>query len=162
MLNVRLLRRVKEKILKHPSHFNMSHWLVQKDPEWDRIMIDEAVNPEDLKNNTCGTVGCIAGWTVAQCGFKKTDFVNTNIRRLASEKLGLTTWAAVVLFLTDHWPDKLQERYDSVTTARSKARIAAEAIEWFIEFRKGVEKKLKAGIALDVYGNEIPSISGSN
>jgi hypothetical protein len=53
-LNVELLTKIKEAILRHPDHFDMSTWTYQPYQNPGRIQ-DGNVFP-------CGTTACIAGW----------------------------------------------------------------------------------------------------
>jgi hypothetical protein len=49
-MNVELLEKVKKHILAEPKRINMNNWCYKK--------------PKSRGGPACGTVGCIAGWTV--------------------------------------------------------------------------------------------------
>ena len=58
-LNVKLLNKVKEHILAEPKRLRMEDWIVIKDKISAAQLADNMIDFAD-----CGTVGCIAGWTV--------------------------------------------------------------------------------------------------
>ena len=76
------------------DNFDMSNWLSKQDEDHDRIF--KPVQEEFA----CGTVACIAGWTVAGSAlFAGKQFSSSYVPQLARELLGLTEDEARKLFV---------------------------------------------------------------
>lgn len=78
-LNVRLLRRVQRAIIKEPGRLNMEEGLMDLDYA--------IVNYAHGASPPCGTVGCIAGWTVALSTRARTKIV-TKVRVALGDEPG--------------------------------------------------------------------------
>jgi hypothetical protein len=133
-MNVRLLRKVKAHILEEPRRFAMGTWLKKYIPG---TLIDEP-DSETLEMRrvpACGTVGCIAGWTVDLTGGKSS---RASFDGAARRRLGISPTKSTRLFYTYSWPLKFSERYQNAKTKLARAKIAAERIEHFIS-TKGAE-----------------------
>jgi hypothetical protein len=138
MLNEKLLRRVQRQILAYPRMFHMWAWLVKLGRK--------------TKTQPCGTVGCIAGWTVelasrkayleaAKASGLHTSMINVKKRTkwvedIAAHLLGLTRYEAKKLFFPESWP---AEQYCMVARTAYKdgstvkqAKAAAQYIDQFI------------------------------
>lgn len=98
-LNITLLEKVARAIQEHPDNTDMDVFVTH-----------------DSGISECGTVGCIAGWTLADGDIEKLRRLNTHhtlkwYHTRAAKKLGLTYDGAVSLFFTDAWPDKLRREF---------------------------------------------------
>lgn len=133
-MNVKLLRKVKKHILEEPRRFAMGTWLKKYTPG---TLIDEPDSEAFVTRRVpaCGTVGCIAGWTVDLTGGKsnRAAFESTARRRLE-----ISPTKSTRLFYTYAWPQKFLDRYLNANTKQTRAKIAAERIEHFIS-TKGAE-----------------------
>lgn len=141
----RLLERVAKHIEKEPRRLDMYYWVRHPRRE-------EEPPP-------CGTVGCIAGWTVLLAATKerrekamRARSLRTSMRALgfpsasqgACDVLGLPYEFGFLegyptLFYTDAWPEPFQGRYIKAEGAGSRERMAkvtAARIRHFIN--KGV------------------------
>lgn len=122
-INVELLERVKTHILEEPRRLLMQGWMLAS------------------KEAPCGTVGCIAGWSLAlEKGVKIADergLVYRNGRRVADphgagmKVLGLTEDQADDLFYVVNWPNDMSRRYVA-GDQNAKATVTAERIDRFI------------------------------
>lgn len=136
-MNTKLLRQVRAHILDEPRRLRMEHGIM----------------PQHGKNApACGTVGCIAGWTVILGNKKPTETIKDMIARLAiprsetsrrerswsavedmaTELLEIVPASAERLFYTWEWPQDLKDAYAVAGTAAGRARIAARRITRFI------------------------------
>lgn len=114
MLNVKLLRKVKRHILRKPTRLRMSLLQEKGTPGTSiRGLMSRWGEPEFMKIPTCGTVGCIAGWTCMLSGNGRVDL------QPAMELLGLRECS---LCFVHQWPSDLREMY---YTAKSQTRRAA-------------------------------------
>lgn len=114
-MNIELLEKVKSAILAEPQHFRMDTW-------------------------TCGTAHCIAGWALKlegvpivnpEAGAPSQRTANGNEPDIeASSLLDLPHHG---LFHVEEWPYELRERYDAAEDFATRAAIAAEAIDDFIQ-----------------------------
>lgn len=126
-MNVTLLKKVKRAILREPKRLCMYYWL--------------DVDPTPSRAPSCGTVGCIAGWTAILAKRK-----SGSIRLTAHQFIGGATASVVAecalklshgqarrLFHLGEWPVKLGEEYENARTHRQHAQIAAKRIDLFIK-----------------------------
>lgn len=63
-MNVKLAKRVREAILAQPEKLNMNWFECRLDQALKDLHKDYARPEDDLRYNSCGTVGCIAGHAV--------------------------------------------------------------------------------------------------
>lgn len=147
-MNTKLLKQVRDAILREPRRVNMT------------ISLTEREGPR------CGTVGCIAGWTLMLDEHNKqprkgwgaarvkilekfADPVNwgafPNWRKMALKArklLGITREQAEGLFHVGNWPADAQEAYEaadfrsSPDRAKELARVVAKRINQFIRTGK--------------------------
>lgn len=139
MLNVKLLRRVKQHILEEPKRLIMSGLLVRKDKFRNKFMTDGGVD-QFQEFAPCGTAACIAGWTVLLHDGMKTKKEGAQMWHRAAKLLGLDdkcrdgeSSQTSKLFVTHEWGSKIAARYHRAKTQKGRAKIAAERIEQFIK-----------------------------
>jgi len=90
---------------------------------------------KQVKFESCGTAGCIAGWCVLlEKGIKYE--VSSSFNEEAHALLGINADAAATLFYTCDWPRKMEVAYGAARTPRKRAEIAAKRIEQFIKENK--------------------------
>lgn len=139
-LNVKLLRRVKNRILKEPRQFIMES--VYARAEHVLTFSGYGHYHADLARKTipnCGTAACIAGWTEALAlKTRPSKLVGTypyfGSEDAAGRRLGLDDWyAGHRLFRTASWPEKFQRAWDAAKTHKARAKVAADRIEHFIK-----------------------------
>lgn len=129
--NIKLLKKVRKYILKHPERYNQNIW---------------------RGRNPCGTTACIAGATII-CAYPRligatllnylADTDASRIPRIAAQKLGLNQWESTRLFnVVSDWPQPFKAQYIDARTAFCRSSAAANYIDSIIE------KKLK-NIILD-------------
>lgn len=96
--------------------------------------------PESLDMDTvveqwaCGTVACIAGWTLLLAGVSPAEIHSKDWDEISAEAmcaLGVRG-ASEGIFYVDCWPDDLRGRYDRSTKPATRAGLAAERIDRFI------------------------------
>lgn len=135
-MNVELLERVVEAVLAEPKRVDMDHWLRTGHHDKRR----EGHFPR------CGTVGCIAGWSLVHAERRSTrqayrTVANKELRRygscdiedLAAERLQLTESQSKDLFLPSHWPSDLQDDlYRETAGTLGYAQVVVRAIDRFI------------------------------
>jgi hypothetical protein len=120
-MNVKLLRRIQKRILKHPDSYDQN------------VMISR---------DECGTTACIAGWAVLLSPLDP-GFIGDYASK-ATLLLGLDDEQAIRLFdvIEDGyccgWPDKYVRAYLRAKTPRGRARAAMRRIDHFIK-TKGAE-----------------------
>lgn len=122
-MNVELLRKVQKHILEEPRRLNM----------------DVVLNKVDTKikhNPPCGTVGCIAGWTVMLTG-NEGEFGRYD---LAVQLLDLNGTQRDKLFREPRmseellgWPATFAKRYMRAKTAKTRAKVTSDRIDHFIQ-----------------------------
>jgi hypothetical protein len=125
--NIKLLQMVKQAILEHPLNTNMEQWVVHNRP-----------------SAPCGTVGCIAGWTIANADIKKlrrlkepvSEMARVRFQNRAQKLLGLTKSQASRLFYKDDWPANLRSQYVNTLDKTEEAKVIAKRIDRFIEEMK--------------------------
>lgn len=122
-MNIPLLRAIQARILAEPDAFRMDTW-------------------------SCGTAHCIAGWALTLNGLKIANPGEVSGRQtvmgglsplaVAATLLELTSWASGLpsgsseLFFVEEWPRTFREAFETSTSRREKARIAAARIDHFI------------------------------
>lgn len=134
-MNTELLLRVKKHILQKPTRLRMSSWLCSKgereiiggkfifgEPGWGE--------PDKQTVPSCGTVGCIAGWTVMLAGDK--DAIESK-KKQATRLLDLEDYSSEKLFYVTSWPSKLQDAYMHSKNQRERAKIVGQVIDLFIK-----------------------------
>lgn len=132
-MNIKLLKKVRDKILQEPTQFGMYSWYSK---------MSYAAN--------CGTTACIAGWTVVIANkttplreytivltnkitnSKEYDVLYTETK--ASNLLNLTHSQCKELFYNYNWPIKFREPYlVGEPGSLERASIAYNFINWFIK-----------------------------
>lgn len=106
--------------------FNMGHWKSNV-PEWDGV--------KDRTGNSCGTVACIAGWTMLlEDGVERAE---VGIERDAQKLLGLTSEEAQMLFLVqDEYGDDASYEMSDVTPQEAVKVIRYFADKGTVRWRK--------------------------
>jgi hypothetical protein len=122
-MNVELLNKVKEQILKEPAQFEMFNWYAT-----------ELVGFPTVKIPNCGTAACIAGWAISlsknECPRRASN--RKDYYEQAREVLDLTPFQADCLFLGHRWPSELWHTYKTAKTLKNRAEIAAKRIDLLI------------------------------
>lgn len=131
-MNVELLKKVRDYIVKHPNRFVMDAYLFT--PENSGIKNGfEADDGEFINFDKCGTAACIAGWT---CLIKEEEVVkisgNFPFHGAGRDHLELTEDQAGRLFYTDDWPEPYRGNYQDADDQSARSRIAAARIDHFI------------------------------
>lgn len=126
----------------HPHVFTMGRWLEMLGPEEPICETVEEV--EDCKDSAlaclslspkeCGTVGCIAGWSLVLFDPAEAEDGNESILKAAKLRLDLTDNQAYQLFYQDDWPthfiSKMRIKYNSWPLVKGKSwAILSEAIK---------------------------------
>jgi hypothetical protein len=106
-MNVRLLKRVRDTIARSRTkwRFDMNAWLVITNGDESYVYDMDALSSsiDKIRTKECGTVGCIAGWTVVE-GYDKLRRLRTefapyaDIGDFARRLLGLDVYDASYLF----------------------------------------------------------------
>jgi hypothetical protein len=134
-LGITRLQAVKQHILEEPRRLNMFVWGIKTNPELAKQF--QHLPP-------CGTVGCIAGWTLLLFGppiEELTEFRNddgsfelggSRIVDQAANLLELDPWEANDLFHVNNWPEPFKDHFIAAISPRSSAQILADAIDDFI------------------------------
>jgi hypothetical protein len=136
-MNTELLLKVKEEILAEPRKLQMDAWL------WPADDFSDVKSPEEMP--PCGTIGCIAGWTVAIAraeaeGIAPLELaeqhraltLDVSIRTAAKDLLGLKRER---LFFHDDeasecWPGEFVERLEKEAPGTpGYARVVADVID---------------------------------
>jgi hypothetical protein len=142
-VNVKLLQKVKQRILKSPKRFNMRYYYIstKSGPVQDM-----------LERPSCYTQVCIAGETLLQTRDVKINRKDGGLVRFdgaeadsvffaqtAAERLELSEAQAVRLFnlsrwMPTHlsWPERFDKAYRAAKTPQERAQVAADAIDDFI------------------------------
>lgn len=116
--SIDILQKVKQHILEEPRRLRMTTWFYKTD------LVDPMSPP-------CGTIGCIAGFTVMLSG--KIVEVET-VQEEAMELLGINDKQAGELFYTSQWPQRFSTEYfDYGWASKERAEVTARRIDAFIE-----------------------------
>lgn len=133
------LRTVAKHILEEPLRLYMDNWVLDvKKSSYSSDKVEDfngALPP-------CGTVACIAGWTVKL--FRSPGQQASTYLGLACDILDLDEFSYLPsskplgrrLFHTMDWPTKYRGQYVLARTAKGRARVTAERIEHFIHTGK--------------------------
>jgi len=111
-MNVALLKKIRARILRHPSKFRMDVY-------------------------TCGTAHCIGGWACVLAGKTLDPLTNETTNggqpwNVAGAILRLKPAQRNRLFHQWEWPEQFQEKYHAAKRRDRRARIAAARIDHFI------------------------------
>jgi len=108
----------------------------------DKVLTQE-LPPLMEKIPTCGTIGCIAGWTcVAEALANKTKLktaIKDVLRKVdfpihhAADLLDLTPDEEDRFFYLDGWPRKLLKEYDADVKPKDRARVTCKRIDLFLK-----------------------------
>lgn len=145
-MNIKLLNEVKRVIRENPERLAMSLWVnkgkagskvpafeVDKD---DRDVIPTDYVPHELnrKYPKCGTVACIAGWTVELGLTEVAKSCNIEgIKQTAIMLLELDEPTASKLFFVNEWPKVYQDKFNKAKTPGGAAQITIQRINYFIK-----------------------------
>ena len=127
-MNTEKLLAAKANILKHPSQFVMHSYFSK-------------LNSLEKPATGCGTASCIAGWVIAN------EYKDKTLKEVASDDwriliepshravqiLDINYPESYRLFNLSNWPAEFQEAWDAAKTAKQKAKVAAERIDFFIK-----------------------------
>lgn len=129
-MNKPLLLKVKAHILEMPERFIMGRWQLQGIPGADVESLNCSVDRQ-RKMPGCGTVACIAGWTVL-LAHKKRAAMRYGFSKTAEELLGLREDDARKLFNVEHWSAHYRNLWIKTQSLSKRAAIAARVIDRFI------------------------------
>src|SRR5882672_4453118 len=135
-MNIKLLEKVKAAILAEPRRINMDHWLTKKIDTDQDVWLDAKPKHSEPP---CGTVGCIAGWTVVlakrQREVKRRGAAVGDvfaIETIAGEVLDLASSRA--LFYPNSWPEQFRLRLVAQRHGtKAYATVVADRIDFFIK-----------------------------
>lgn len=132
-LNVELLNKVRKHILARPARLRMEQWIRKGQPgEVFETHTPGWNEPKIYKLPDCGTVGCIAGWTVQLA--KPEEAREGNIPGKACELLGINHWQEPFeLFHVSNWPKELEDAFLKADTQRKRANVVAKVIDRYIK-----------------------------
>lgn len=128
-INIPALKRVRDYILQESEGFDMEVFLLKTDEV------------------ACGTKCCIAGTATLLDNPRQylrwlKDESDDKVQFAATHALGLTESQAGRLFFLpgwnddyQGWPDKFAKRYNRASTAKGRAKVAADRIDHFIKTR---------------------------
>ena len=127
-MNTKKLLRIKASILKHPGQFVMHSYFSK-------------LNSLGKQATGCGTAACIAGWAIANEYKDKTlKEVTTGDWRYfieplekAVQILDINLPQSYRLFNQDNWPDEFKDAWWEAKTAKQRAKVAADRIDFFIK-----------------------------
>lgn len=122
-MNKELLLKVADAIEANPAHFDMDDF---------------------FQNTECGTTACIAGWALfLESGKEKYDefFLNhanwtTDYGQKLGEAVGIPYYTEEFdhLCMVESWTNtKLRRAYKQAVRPKTKAKIAAQYVRWFVE-----------------------------
>lgn len=134
-LNVDLLNKVKKHFLDEPRRLRMDTWLKQGYPNQEIFSagISGYNEPEEYLLPQCGTVGCIAGWTV-MLAYPNDPSKQLSPSLQAREVLGIDEYIMPYdLFFPDQWPSDFYRDYRNAESPEERARIACEVIDHFVK-----------------------------
>lgn len=143
-MNTELLLRVRDHILAEPRRLNMSQWRQDAKPgdvvKYQYELGLRFSNDDTEKRLTrltappCGTVACIAGWSVilSQPETKNTSIYCIDFLGRAETLLGITDTQSDILFYPRSWPEPFRSRYPRCHGAKARARLVAKVIDTFI------------------------------
>jgi hypothetical protein len=141
-MNRELLLKVADTIEKHPDNFDMGQWY--RHSAWRK------------QHYGCGTVACIAGWTViCAYGQDKVMFTDSFVRvkdvdsgagtgisapvpNVAQQLLGLTDEQADELFYVPRWPEEYCDRGDL-----SRAVVHKTAVQYLRDLAAQAEPEIQ-------------------
>lgn len=133
--NKDLLLKAKASILAEPEHFNMYRWM-----SGEKYTAENMEEAASVDLTQCGTTACIGGWLIYHAfQAKRVRKSLTPISEKASLLLGIPydyrspMNKADDLFVLNEWPGDLRSRYFRAKKSETRARIAAERIDRFIE-----------------------------
>jgi hypothetical protein len=136
--NKKLLLRVKAHILEEPKRLTMLDWATKN------LVPGAGVHADYFGQTapTCGTMGCIAGWTVMLSPPINKGYDPPYYAKEAADLLGIQYNACVAntdpassLFYLQNWPSDLRDQYRKASRERNQtqlAQVTAERIDRFI------------------------------
>ena len=125
-MNIELLEKVKEQILREPKQFVIHGWFAN---ELRKDATEIFGIPKNVKIPNCGTAACIKGWAACIVANNKPNQIPS--LSLASCNLCLTKLQEQILFLFKYWPSQFKKIKSEGTIAF--ARQAARRIDHFIK-----------------------------
>jgi hypothetical protein len=124
-MNVPLLRKVQQRILAEPEHFDMDTWGVLPDGV-GAFTFSEA-------EEVCGTAACIGGHALLIASPELSGLAYHYTDDAAAIALGLSASEASLLFYVGNWPWRYADAYFASETREERAKIASDRIDDFIE-----------------------------
>ncbi len=144
-MNTKLLQKVKQHILENPARLRMNNWvtnakIIAGDGTLTTINNNEFCflgggwgEPDTQPIPDCGTVGCIAGWTVIIGDNIEPTELGTisGITERAKELLRISSDQAEELFYVDDWNISDETAYRKAKTQEARAKIVGRVIDSF-------------------------------
>ena len=124
-MNIELLQRVRDHILEDPRRLNMHEWIIN--------VSKKHANTWNHRYPPCGTIACIAGWTILLAYPEKKQEYISNPEQVAANILQIDDRQARELFYIGQWPVDYQKRYLGECTLKEMAQAAAGRIDLFID-----------------------------
>lgn len=121
-MNIELLRKVQEQIMAEPKRLNMQFFIMKRENSKNYLRQWPA----------CGTVGCIAGWTVQMSGFAYEHDSSVGVK--AAALLDITFSQADRLFHVHFWPERFRNSIRIFPPQSPEyALVTKERIDYFID-----------------------------
>ncbi len=154
----KILRQVEKLILEEPRRFDMGTFGsyvgdVGTNFVLTRASLYSSDTEVEIEAPACGTVACIAGWTLiatmpclntmfktSQLRPRLSEHIPWNASKVATRRLGISLRQANRLFylpnqagLRSGWPKEFADRHAEAKTQRGRVKVAVERIEHFIK-----------------------------
>lgn len=113
-LNIELLTKIKEQILREPERFDMSCFFDEEDDPFPPFTDD---------GSYCGTSACIGGWAIFLSD-KKLNSPGEHMDDKAQALLGFPKRELTSLFYANCWPEDLRDEYYSLHRERDKLSLS--------------------------------------
>lgn len=125
-MNTELLDKVVQHVTEVPARLAMNVILVKKLPGTP-VAYDQLYRTVP----TCGTVGCLAGWTLELSHLPVNEDDPNKSMDLAAGLLGLESIESRRLFFVSQWPKPFRFKYIDAQTMEEKAEVLKARVEYF-------------------------------
>lgn len=133
-VNTKLLRKVQKQVLEVPNRLIMSDIALLRVS--GTFVLDYGLQ---FSAPRCGTVACIAGWTVLlHDGATEGPDIMVSLSRASELLFGTDLNNQDIggqLFFVDNWPKRYRKRWGAAKTTRTRARIVGQLIDQLIASR---------------------------
>jgi hypothetical protein len=122
-VNKKHLLKIKQHILEEPNRLAMDNWIQKHEPGTcisdSYSLVIEQIVP------SCGTTGCLAGWSALLRGLDESCFD----KYLEAHFLGIPS----SIFFVDNWPNPYRDMYQESISTLEKALVLGKFIDLIIE-----------------------------